>query len=74
MSNYVVPGADPNSSPSGVLSVESIFGAVNFDGVGIAITPAGSDITLKSAVKTLVAGTNCTIVQTPTGTFTISFS
>jgi hypothetical protein len=74
--NWVVPSANPNNnSQGGVQTLEGLVGNVNLTGDGITITgasPTPQDIRLAAAVQTLVAGTNCTITQSPTGTFTIS--
>jgi hypothetical protein len=63
------------SSASGsgaVQSVEGLVGAIDLIGSGLAITTSGQTITLTSAVSTLIAGSNCSISESPPGTFTIT--
>jgi hypothetical protein len=63
------------SSASGsgaVQSVEGLVGAIDLFGSGLAITTSGQTITLTSAVSTLIAGSNCSISESPPGTFTIN--
>lgn len=54
-----------------VQSVEGLVGAIDLAGNGVNIGVTGQTITLTSAVSTLVAGTNCSINESPYGTFTI---
>ncbi len=63
------------SSASGtgaVQSVEGLVGAIDLFGSGLGIGASGQTITLTSAVSSLVAGSNCSILENPPGTFTIN--
>lgn len=55
-----------------VQSVEGLVGAIDLFGSGLGIGVSGQTITLTSAVSTLVAGSNCSILESPPGTFTIA--
>jgi hypothetical protein len=62
-------------SQGGVLSVETVTGNVNLNPAGgMTIVGSGTDVTLTAPVRSVVGGTNCTIVQNPAGTYVISFT
>jgi hypothetical protein len=63
------------TNTGGVTTLEGLIGNINLNGVGMTIvgaTPTAQDVTFTSAVQSIVAGTNCNIVQSPAGTFTIN--
>lgn len=63
------------TNTGGVTQLEGLVGNINLNGVGMTITgasPTAQDVTLTAAVQNIVAGTNCSVVQSPPGTFTIN--
>jgi hypothetical protein len=63
------------TNTGGVTQLEGLVGNINLNGVGMTIvgaTPTPQDITFTPTVQNIVAGTNCSVVQSPPGTFTVS--
>jgi hypothetical protein len=67
------PIINASAGTGAVTSVEGLVGGIDIvGGNGMTVTTVDQEITLTPTVQSLVAGSGCTIVQSPSGTFTIT--